>query len=241
MNAKGIEEQPRTMKIPDWDEGLEHYLQHDLWTPELACAVLTLTLAACVSANKRASFLGEQGYRQTHEEKIYKTKVNTLRGLWLSRGNKAPYEKHPPAYFIEWAISKNRRPDWLDWAIERGLYNPKPEAGAPVTVIQAPTAAKDTNSKTNGEPPGKMPRVTIGRLAVKAAWQIECQLNRKATANEVIYKLQEWCKNKKTADLEFLIDVIPQGVKWMTTKTHEKKYHIDACASTLKIWHQSRA
>ena len=31
----------------------------------------------------------------------------------------------PPLYFIEWALSKDFRPEWLDHAIELGLYKPK--------------------------------------------------------------------------------------------------------------------
>ena len=34
-------------------------------------------------------------------------------------------ENEPPQFFIEWALSKRFRPDWLDWAIEQGLYSTK--------------------------------------------------------------------------------------------------------------------
>jgi hypothetical protein len=42
----------------------------------------------------------------------------------------------------------------------------------------------------NPDIPGKLPRVAIGRLAVTAAWQIECEFNRAATADKVIERLQ---------------------------------------------------
>jgi hypothetical protein len=30
--------------------------------------------------------------------------------------------KHPPAYFINWSISKRLPPEWLEWAIQKKLY-----------------------------------------------------------------------------------------------------------------------
>ena len=33
---------------------------------------------------------------------------------------------YSPTYFIEWALSKKIRPDWLDWAIEHELFKPRP-------------------------------------------------------------------------------------------------------------------
>ncbi len=45
--------------------------------------------------------------------------------------------KFPPAYFIEWALSKNFRPDWLDYAIEKGFYKPKATT-PPAVIVQSP-------------------------------------------------------------------------------------------------------
>ena len=36
-----------------------------------------------------------------------------------------------PDFFIDWALSKRFRPDWLDWAIERKLYIPS----EPITEV----------------------------------------------------------------------------------------------------------
>ena len=47
-------------------------------------------------------------------------KIDRLRDFWLS--DDLSDEKKPPSFFIEWAISKRHRPEWLDWAIEQGLY-----------------------------------------------------------------------------------------------------------------------
>lgn len=40
-------------------------------------------------------------------------------------------DRTPPSYFVEWALSKNFRPAWLDRAIEFGLYVPKQETEIP--------------------------------------------------------------------------------------------------------------
>jgi len=51
-----------------------------------------------------------------------------LRNFWLASDNDK--ERYAPSFIIEWALSKHFRPDWLDWAIERGLYIPKQLTGA---------------------------------------------------------------------------------------------------------------
>lgn len=84
-------------------------------------------------------------------------------------------------------------------------------------------------------PPGKLPNIAIGKLAVKAAWELECKLDRRATADEVIKELQN-CVDKE----DFLIEVIPHGVKWMTAKLKDKNYDITTCSKTLKLWNKSR-
>lgn len=44
----------------------------------------------------------------------------------------------PLAYFIEWAQSKNFRPEWLTQAIMLGLYTPKQEAAPPAQIVTEP-------------------------------------------------------------------------------------------------------
>lgn len=96
-----------------------------------------------------------------------------------------------------------------------------------------------TTSKTKDKPPGITEgMVAITKLAISAAWQIECSIGRKASAKEVIKMLQEWVDSKKYEDL---IYKIPNGVTWMTSAPDEKKYDIDACRATLKSWHKNRA
>jgi hypothetical protein len=128
---------------------------------------------------------------------------------------------------------------WLDKNYPRVEYRfPKP-VDAPAAVERgAPDAGMGTANKTNDEPPGITDgMVTITKLAITAAWEIESELGRKAAAKNVIKRLQEWVTSNKYAEL---IEIIPRGVKWMTSAPDEKKYDIDACRATLKAWHSKR-
>ncbi len=108
--------------------------------------------------------------------------------------------------------------------------------GAPAGNQAVPDVIENTISKANELPPGKMPNTEIGKLAVKIAWQIECELGRMASMNEVIKKLQE-----RVSKEDVLIEIIPHGVKWMTSGLQEKNYAKSACSKTLETWNKSRA
>lgn len=90
--------------------------------------------------------------------------------------------------------------------------------------------------------PGKMPRVAIGRLAVTAAWEIECETNRAATADKVIERLQVWATGGEHPDILLRAEPRKRAVIWMTKKTGlEKDYDVGACGKTLDEWRKSRA
>jgi len=121
---------------------------------------------------------------------------------------------------------------WLEEKTHiRKFRFPKP-ADAPA----GKDGAKPVTNPSGDDIPGKMPKTNIGRLAVKTAWQIECELGRKATVNEVIKRLQKMVDKE-----DVLVKTIPHGVEWITTGLHGKPYNIDACSKTLSTWHESRA
>lgn len=96
--------------------------------------------------------------------------------------------------------------------------------------------------KANQPIPGRVPRVGIGRLAVTAAWQIECQSGRAATASKVIEQLQTWATNGIYPDILLRDDPRRRAVIWLTKKTgREKEYDMGACGKTLDEWRKSRA
>lgn len=89
------------------------------------------------------------------------------------------------------------------------------------------------------DPPGKIPNVSIGRLAVSAAWEIEQELGRTALPSEVIQRLQQWVENHEGDCLK------PSDkkncVKWETKKGKTKSYDLEACGAALRKWQASRA
>ena len=92
---------------------LEHHLRLDYWEPRLACGALCFHLFTQENCTVQ-----EAMGRMNKDQKA----INRLLQLWSSESDSVRLEKHPPAFFIEWALSKNIKPEWLDWAIERGLY-----------------------------------------------------------------------------------------------------------------------
>lgn len=113
---------------------------------------------------------------------------------------------------------------------------------------------KDTNSNSNvnsvadsvsemiikdpDNPPGiTSGMVAITELAIRAAWQLECQTGRKASAKDVIKMLQSWVGSRDHTELR---EILPHGVKWMTISNVEKDYNNEACRKTLTAWHANR-
>ena len=149
----------------DWDKTkLEHYLLSDSW--ESAQAMIILSGYSCeygrdrygypvsgtylenrLSINfNRESFkpymtLDKEAYSNTSKDEINKLESDYERLLEIWDSN-TTYRNHlyPPAFFIDWALSKRFRPDWLDWAIDKGLYTPKEPRNLPATIQNTPAA-----------------------------------------------------------------------------------------------------
>ncbi|MDP2822730.1 MAG: hypothetical protein Q8O52_08635 [Sulfuritalea sp.] len=108
---------------------------------------------------------------------------------------------------------------------DSGMTGGSPIVGAGDTAIE------------NSDIPGKLPRVAIGRLAVTAAWQIERETNRAATADKVIERLQAWATDGKHPDILLRAEPKKRSVIWMPKKTGlEKDYDVGACGKTLAEW-----
>ncbi len=147
---------------------------------------------------------GTNVYGGTDElERLYKCCSDLQRTL-VTKDHASPKE------WIDSAISKKFDIPWLEWAKNRGLVGNTATAGVPV--------------------PGKEPHTAIGKLAIKAAWQIECGTGMAATPRQVIEMLQAWKKNNPT-----ITGIIPNGVTW-ETRGKTKNYDIGACEKTLERW-----
>lgn len=122
-------------------------------------------------------------------------------------------------------------------------YDPSVDHGTkqePTNTTPEPAAVLSpvvTNSLPLTKPPGKMPNVAIGKLAIEVAWEIECRTKRKASASEVIARMKEMAKNNEH---DILINAPSRDLIWITSTLIEKKYSLEACSKALKTWHKSR-
>ena len=143
----------------EWDKTkLEQYLLYDFWQPSQAMVFLSGHTYAheCIlvdfrnhktpepnvnSLNARDSFMAcEIEARRFKDDLLLKTEeaFQLLQSAWDS--GYFPYSRYPPEFFIDWALSKRFRPDWLDWAIDKKLYTPKELRNLPATILNTPAA-----------------------------------------------------------------------------------------------------
>ena len=101
-----------------------------------------------------------------------------------------------------------------------------------------PDSSTDDVNANSEMPPGTLPNIAIGKLAIKAAWEIECKTGRSATADDVMARLQEWAEK---GDCEYLHSKFKSGVKWIPKRTNNPKvYSLEACGKALERWQDSR-
>lgn len=143
--------------------------------------------------------------------------------------------------FAAWALSIG----WdipLELAALASKQGEQADASAPQKDAPASPAKVGAGGTAVENPhiPGKLPRVAIGRLAVTAAWQIEHEFKRAATADKVIERLQAWATDGEHPDILLRAEPRKRAVIWMTKKTGlEKDYDVDACGKTLNEWRKS--
>jgi len=114
-------------------------------------------------------------------------------------------------------------------------------ASEPVTPAALPICApSDALTDTSRPPPGKDPSTSVGKLAVKAAWIIECKQNRRATDKEVMSLLQEWADKGSEPAVLKKSQMNNRCVIWTTDKCKEKTYTLEACQKALRTWNKSR-
>lgn len=127
----------------DWDQsGLGTYLLYDFWSPDDGLCVLAgfdfsahrLGTPYQLDWTVTLSPVTFQGHSCQADEVEATTlldrmqdDLNHLHMIWANSRRDEEAEVYPPAFFIEWALSKNFAPDWLDWAIGTRRYFPKQE------------------------------------------------------------------------------------------------------------------
>ncbi|NMM14673.1 MAG: hypothetical protein HHJ17_14220 [Rhodoferax sp.] len=86
--------------------------------------------------------------------------------------------------------------------------------------------------------PGLIPNISIGKLAISIAWDIEQETKRFAKPKEVIAILQKFADEGKHS--EFLHKKLHKGVEWFTDKSVYKPYTLGGCGTALRAWRKSR-
>lgn len=127
--------------------------------------------------------------------------------------------------------------DFNAWLKTQGVEY---QLDSPEQVLHGDDIPEQERDKNTVEIPGKLPPREAGKLAIKAAWQIECETKRRASAKEVMTLLQAWADAGKESAI--LIKSLPskRAVQWLTTKGEYREYTSEACGKTLATWHKSR-
>lgn len=127
----------------NWDNSnLGRYLRLNQWNPHIAFRILAgldyygpgddpwdefdpdFSLDRSVGIYGQLSFTSQEDSERNYSQlKEMWVQYDRLSELW-SMGLNDFDEKHPPAFFIAWAISQEFQPEWLHWAIEKNLYTP---------------------------------------------------------------------------------------------------------------------
>lgn len=145
------------------------------------------------------------------------------------RGNLAGLKKR-------WSLPPFWEPDSKKIeSLPKNSITPKAKHDAPATSETQTAPATET-----ARIPGKMPSRAVSKLAVQAAWEIECESKQRATDREVMTRLQQWADNGDKADVLKKSDIPNRGVYWLTGKYKENFYSLEACQKTLKTWGESR-
>ena len=167
-------------------------------------------------------FLGrERLFRDSDSPTLDRGRIKVLPSsinAWLRSIGMAtmPAAKQPPRADAEPAKEGAQRRD------EKSA--PVASTAPAVRAEPQPGAEQEQGHDEAEEIPGNLPRIAAGRLAVKAAWEIELETGRAATVRAVMQRLQSWAdEGKEPADL-IRSDQGKRCVFWRTGSGKEKEY-----------------
>lgn len=114
-----------------------------------------------------------------------------------------------------------------------------------MTRTDTPAKVSPGDTENNGPEsdtgiPGKIPRTSIGKLAIEAAWLIEQSKSRAATVDEVMAKLQTCADEGSRPEVLLKSEKGKRGVEWRTKDGKSKLYDVEACGKSLAAWTKSR-
>jgi hypothetical protein len=196
------------------------WLKHDSWDAELACKLIVFNYPVDMIGR------GWDAVVNWPTDKWGRKSSIALRGYFdralsiaKSSVNAGKIKEH------------DTPTNWIRWAEGKGY--------SVVHLIPADAPAAKVEARTARIPPGKMPKVASRKMAIKAAWQIELQNKRAASAKEVMSLLQSWADEGTEPDVLINSDRGKKGVLWRTAKGKENIFDIDACEKALKTWKES--
>ena len=151
----------------DWDGSmLRAYLLRDYWTLDGGLCILSgFDYTACIeSAPYQPQWMhtldpctlqGHWGEDADKAEELLNRMnddLDQLRIIWVGCKGDIEAEHYSPAFFIEWALSKNFNPDWLDWAIKNNLYASKKTDSSNGKDIAGTNSLKGTGNDGDDKP-----------------------------------------------------------------------------------------
>ena len=157
-------------------------------------------------------------------------------------------ESVPPSVGNLWPNCQIKPAKYLTWAKSRKLDLPAPlwlwlDGIAPTEPVANPELKKVSDGGTVNDKiiPGKLPRTAVGKLAIKAAWELECASKRAASRDDVMTCLQKWADTGAEPDVLLKSNKQKRGVEWRTRDGRDKLYDANACGKALVAWGKSRA
>lgn len=99
-----------------------------------------------------------------------------------------------------------------------------------------------SNMQQDEKIPGKIPRVAMNKIAIKAAWLIENECGRPATNAEVMGRLSEWAKTGADEGEGLLLGFDhTKGIKHRKrSKAKDGFFSNEACSKAIVRWNESR-
>ena len=179
----------------DWSKtGLKDYLLYDRWDQDSAWAVLaglnfhqTGKSTGGMLLDKETLFYFVEGDYENIQAQI---RISFLRLKAFSENSGQQRKYDTPRAYIDWALSKQFKPLWLDWAIEHKLYEPNQElnSGQLNTANAIKTYSFDPKSTT----------YPIELELACQAWRAVSSTNNKGKPKA---RIEKWLKdNTKLSD-----------------------------------------
>jgi hypothetical protein len=113
----------------------------------------------------------------------------------------------------------------------------------PAIVRSVSTSNQNVVHRLDTEAPNIPPRTrAIGRIAIKAAWQIQNELQRPANPIEAFHRLIEWWQNKSSLAGGVIVDFDPKNniLKWAAPAFPKgKPFKVSDCDYVVKKWQKN--